>query len=508
MFVQCHPKPGRTALLLALLALAPAAWALVAALRAGIVVGMDSLGYFAMSDSLLRNGTVATRHWPPGYPLLLSALRLLGTDRLAAAVVLNLAAFGLSALLAVAWLGRATAGRTAWTVAGAALILSSTAVLDVHRFAYSEAVFLVSGMASIFCTVVYLSAGRRRWLVGAALLAGAGVWFRYAGAFGALPVVVAPWLSTVDPRRRRRDAAWAILVLGAVLAAQGWGVAALAPEAGEVRSVVWHAPTLAHLRQWGVAAGGWFWPTRWVAGSLPLQVVAVAASVGVPLGAVVFLRQRNRIAAWFGFQALAYLAGLLLSVTLADHNTPLDARILLPYYVSLVGCLVAAGADLAAGRRGRFVLAAFLLAGAGCGARGVRYLAAVRDRDDGFNSAAWRTDPIFAWAGSVPEDVVLVSNAPGLLEFHAGRAAWSYPRKWDSTAARPADGLGNLRQAARIGGTGHIVLIHFPDWADDRDEPLERVLPALALDETARVGRAVAYGREPWPGAAGEYDAR
>jgi hypothetical protein len=489
---------GRSlAAVLAVMAVVPVAWTLIAALRAGVVVGPDSLGYFQMAADLRQTGALPTRHWPLGYPLLLATLQTAGVERIAAATAINLAAFVLVAGLTLAWLARVAGKQAGWMLAGALTILASSTVLDVFRHALSEPAFLVAVSGVVWTMSVYFQTGRLRWLAGAAVWAGASVWLRYAGLFLAPAIALAPLLFGSGSLRRRWGWTWVALAAFALpVAGLKWALSALAPEPGAVRALAWHPLTLRHLDLWGQTAASWLAPTAWVAESVWLQRAGIFLSVWVPVGVWAGWRRRNAAAAWLALLALTYLAGILLTVLVADHNAPLDARLLMPFYVSLAGCLIAAGSSLP-GRPARLAaLVAFIAMGLWCGFRGLRYLNAA-PRDAGFNAAAWRTDPLHEWIRGLPDDWLLASNAAGALRFHAGRAVQSYPRAWDSVAARTVDELGPLAVLAEAASSGNVVLVYYPGFSDSRDEPLERVLGELKLEKSGEIGRAWVYSRNP-----------
>ena len=119
-------------------------------------------------------------HRPPLYPLILAATGFLHDDMIAAAGVLNAAAFGLSVFLIAAWLRRrqVSAPLVAW--AGLALALSPVA--GVAAYVWSESVFVLFVLAALFSLHRFLVAGTRQALLVSAGFAALCCLTRYAGA--------------------------------------------------------------------------------------------------------------------------------------------------------------------------------------------------------------------------------------------------------------------------------------------------------------------------------------
>jgi hypothetical protein len=465
----------------------------------GVVVARDSLGYFAGVEAWQIGGGLSTVHWPPGYPLLLVLARAAEWGPVRAATTINLVAYATSGLLA-AMLMRAIVGpRVVMGVGGLALVMGASVVLDSYRFALSEPVFLVSQIAACLLTVDYIRNGRTWSLACASVIVGGSTWLRYAGAFTILPVVLASWFRTeIDSRTRcahsALSAAAAMSVVGALVV-----VLSLSNTETSTREIMWHPMTLGHVQQLGCTVLGWGIPSRWLSASPLLGICGGIAAILTPPIAAYLLRGRHGVASWFAAQAALYLIGLMASICMADHATPLDARILLPFYVAIVSC----GISLCAGitsRRAASVVAVLVVAfGIVCSARSLRYMSTRRLAEDGYDSPSWRADPIVSLVRALPKEWTVIGNPTGVMEFHAKRPVYAFPQRYDTVRALDFDGIDSLLKCVKSRDPDKTLLVYYPDEGDARDESRADVARALGLGMQTNIGRAVLYTRSGLP---------
>jgi hypothetical protein len=130
---------------------------------------------------------------------------------------------------------------------------------------------------------------------------------------------------------------------------------------------------------------------------------------------------------------LIYPAFLVTSITFFDANTPLDVRILSPYYVAalvLAAPSVESIARTVARRRlprasvGVIAGIAILLAAA----QSARLILSGYREGIGFNAASWRRSEILAWVHPLPSDTLIYSNSPEAVYLLTGRSAVRIPR--------------------------------------------------------------------------------
>jgi len=120
-------------------------------------------------------------HFPPLFPLTLSALGLFGIDLVVAARWLNALLFGSTVLMVGVFLNSLT-GWPLLSIAVSVVILTSPVLLDLHSGAMSEPLFFFTGLMSLFLMVFYLKSGKRTWLISTAIAAGMASVTRYIGS--------------------------------------------------------------------------------------------------------------------------------------------------------------------------------------------------------------------------------------------------------------------------------------------------------------------------------------
>lgn len=213
--------PGRGWLLAALVAAAAGA-ALVAALHGDPYANPDSRSFVALAGSVARGtglsyedqgvpGFALKAFRPPLYPLLLGGLLALGLP-LAAALPLQGALHGLTAVL-LAWLAAQAAGRRAAWVAGAAGLAWWSAWLAAGQY-MTETLYGALLVGALAVTVAAARRAGRGTALGAGLLAGASLLARATGL--AAVAACALGLGARAPRLV------AVLLLGVLLVWAPW----------------------------------------------------------------------------------------------------------------------------------------------------------------------------------------------------------------------------------------------------------------------------------------------
>ena len=174
------PRPAHTAVLVGVIALAGVV-GLHHATRWGAGITPDSVVYVGAARGLLAGHGVArpggksaefrpVTHFPPLYSATLAAAGLLGLDPLGAARPLGYLLLACNVGLVGFGLFRATGGRAAPTLLGAALTAGSAQLLKVHGSALSEPLFLLLGFSGALVLVAHLEVpGRRRLFIAAGL---------------------------------------------------------------------------------------------------------------------------------------------------------------------------------------------------------------------------------------------------------------------------------------------------------------------------------------------------
>ncbi len=355
-------------------------------------------------------------HWPPGYPIQLALLELIGVKSLLAAQLWNMVAAGALVMLAAAIGWRATSHRSAAAVC-AGLVLISAAILQNGRFALSDLTFVVLVAAAVWAAADTLegSPSARRVLIATVCAATTVKWL------GLALCVPAALAASLGARDRPLRAAAAQLSLPAA-----WVVVLAALSAHAPRALSWHPVlTLGILLQ---SVGSWLAPPS--AGPELLLGVGVTASVLVGLlllHTLILRRSHLRLVLLVTLGVL--LAGLLLTRLLLDATVPWDDRILSP----LLLVLIALGVEVAFNESGwlRYGAAGVMLALAVMQALGWSALISAAPNPVGYTSAYWRQVPTASVRRALSGYLVLASNRPDVMYFRIGRSALSVPKRFD-----------------------------------------------------------------------------
>lgn len=443
-----------TAALVGVIALAGVA-GLHHATRWGVGITPDSVVYVSAARGLLDGRGFANpsskndefrpvTRFPPLYPATLAAAGLLGFDPLHSARPLGYLLLVCNVGLVGFGLFRASRGRIATTLAGAALTAGSAQLLEAHGHALSEPLFLLLGFSGALVLVAYLEEPRRTRLFVAAGLTALAFLTRYAGAaFVASGVLALLLVGSGSMQRRLRDGA--VFAAIAVVPMVIWIARNLAiGSTGTGRQLAYHPIRNSNLEM-GLATMG-----EWLGASGPLAWVLAAVIVS---GAVYGLLRGDDGRRLEPFPAVllafivVYPSFLAVSLTFFDAHTLLNGRIMTPLLVALL-LLVPYAIDRAArgipGRAGGLLftaLAVGLVAITTLGAfRWVRTTAI--GGLEGFTSRKWHDSELIQYLAALPQGVTIYTNGPDALYIHAGRRARYLPARMDPGSNTPKPGYG------------------------------------------------------------------
>ncbi len=417
----------------------------------GIGVYHDSVYYISSAENLVKGDGLSwfgdgaelrpLTHFAPLYALTLASGLALGIET--ASVVRLVAALLYGANVALlGWVIYHLTRRLWLGALCAALALLSSVLLGVHLLAMSEPQFLLAAIACLAALTRYLTAGDRRFFYVAILLAASSYLTRYIGIVvlgsGALSLL----LFLERPLRNRLQQAVA------------FGLAAFAPMAlwmarnyvrsGSLtnRTLRFHPPQLAKIKQFAATVAGWVSPFRLTTPGTLLILLGVAALLGMLLYRL-WQARKSEAGPIFVFSgaailfALLYLASLVFSATFFDASTPFDDRILSPLYVVFLMLIVLAAHQTLAEHRLWVALAVILLVVlAGVQAPAAwRQMTALREQGIGFTSRAWQESGTVAWVAALPQEATIYSNEKAALNFLTGHQAYAIPEKTDPVKA-------------------------------------------------------------------------
>jgi 4-amino-4-deoxy-L-arabinose transferase-like glycosyltransferase len=340
----------------------------------GLGLVNDSAFYIEGADNLLAgNGYVRTSgggeikpitHFPPLFSLLLAGVSLSGLELLVAARLLALLLFGTTIFLLGLSVYQLSRSRL-FALLGALLLATSDVFLGVYSMALSEALFLALMLAAFLALARGLERPSLGWLAGAGLLLSLATLTRYAGAslyLTAILVVVLVGWAGKTLRWKALGMQVGALLAGGLPLLLAWGIASRLGDGSRLgsgaesvgnRLVSWHPPALTMLFEAAKNLLTWLAPDD-LLGIAPffgrlLSLVSLLLLPGLLAWLVWRLWPRRAPAAstptlaWLlALHVPVYLGFLVVSLTLFDASTPLNARILSPAYLALLG-LFAAG---------------------------------------------------------------------------------------------------------------------------------------------------------------------
>lgn len=437
-----------------LVAAAVAAVALATVLlatRAGPGATVDSGEYLAVADGL-RHGHGLTMPYvgydepypevvvpgervdltvfPPLFPVAIAATEAAtGAEPLTAARWVNAVSYALLTALVVALVAGSTGSLPIAALAGA-LTIAPTFVYTASM-AWSEPMMLVGYVATVAALCAYLRTRARRWLAAAVILAAVTSMVRFTGLAAVLGVAVMLLLSGHGSTRVRWGRALAAAACGVLPEAVWFARNAFVLGAPSEKPIAWHPPGRADLERTARTVTSWFLrdtpDRRWVIGLLVTAVLVFTIARGIDA-------TRRRAVDWTSLPAvcavfaIVYAAFVLAARATFDNNIDLSTRQLLALQVlAIIGvvakvpswrpplrtcALAGAGAVLAIG--------AFRLATA--------TVPQLPDTDhSGYSSAAWDRSEGLDLIRSLPDDTVVVTNAPDAVWLRTGRSTLFIP---------------------------------------------------------------------------------
>jgi 4-amino-4-deoxy-L-arabinose transferase-like glycosyltransferase len=457
--------------------------------------------------------------WPPVYPVTITLLAALGLDVAAAARIIALAAFGLSALL-VWWLANALYGARAAMVS-ATLLAVWPAMTRVATNAWSESLFVLCLLASVALT---FQAIRPRRLSGglAAALGGLVMGTAALTRYAALPLI--PWGAVLvlvlvqDTRWRARVVRAAVWGIMAGLPVAAWlarnvavtggliGAGRQRDDLGPLYHIVFASRTVVSDLL-GLVARVLVVP-EWV--GLEAERMMALVLLVVAGGIVVLVRRRElrgRVvtgitaavappeARFTLLMALGYWGAMIVARSTIGFY-PLDSRLMMPVYPLALLLLVAAGLavfDAAsrtrASRIGGAVVLAALLA----------VLVLVVPRSLAAGGPRLRPDPAPAWvqwaATQTTPDTLIVGNLSFDYNFYLERPVIEFSSNRFGISRFDCQGVSTLLGRLNMGRAYFILRADRgrfdPESMGELYDPLlERVLKGEAVLPLRLVARA------------------
>ena len=419
----------------------------------GLSLRDDSYSYIAGAVSLARgtgfgrltgDGSVnPITNFPPLYSLALAVPVEAGIDVYLFGRILNSALFGLTALVAVVAVYRATVS-VGYAAFAAGLVLGSGTLIEQYIWVQSEPVFLGLEIVALVSIGSYINGPSRRaflWLAVAAITLAA--FTRFVGIGLILTCSLALLLFHRKPFVARAKEASLLLLVGlAPLIGFTLRNLTLKGSAANRPTPFWHPPAADAWRGALVLSLKWLLPDRiaafltdsnWL--SLVTFFALAFAATWLWLGLAKKMRTSDSSDPGLdhltiqGLFCLTYLIFIVFTVLFLDRLTPLDERILAPVHLSLFVILVLGAARLSRGSTLKKRWSIGLLCFAFAAFQILRSLLIVESlvRDGhGYASERWRTSPTLTYARGLPGVPIFTNNLPAVY-FVAGRTAYVIP---------------------------------------------------------------------------------
>lgn len=458
----------RSALAMVLLALVFAHLVLLAT-PWGLGITPDSMHYLRAAQSFAGGEGLAafSPQWPPAYPMAIAVVSALPSDVLLGARWLNaLAAAGSIVLLAL--ISRRSGWRPLVTAPLVLLIGLQAGFLHVHYLMWSEPLFLFFCLGNVvFLHAVLSNQKRVSCWAGMVLCMAFAIQVRYAGFFLLLFNAAALFLLLPRANPLKRLSTIAVACTLGIIPVLSWmAYNRLQGEQAVNRVLAWHSPSGKHLDMLGHTLAVWFRVPETFGLVVFVALLALAfwqvakAAKAASSGSAEL--QRRLMASILGMYLIAYIAFLALSISFADHNTPLGERILFPLFP--VAWLLLLDFFLRLGNRiARWVALAVLSAVLAFGAFvGWIDLQANREEGQGLTSRRVQAMPVLAWLRQIPADLPIVSNGPDLCTIYLGRDSRMLPRLFDPMSRRPDPGWRGKLDSLTSEPT---VVVHFQAMA-------------------------------------------
>lgn len=311
---------------------------LFASLNHGVGISPDSVAYIKAASDFRNGGGIESlpNHWPPFYPIVLSAVGLLGDDDLAAIRLFHSALYGLNIVL-IPYLGIPKSNKqNVIRLTFSLFLLASPQFFAVHIMAWSEPLFLTlcfSALVLLFRDqshkVIYISAA----LIGMATLTRyVGVYFIAMGTVGVL------YTSNAKVVKRIKTAF--IYGLIAITPSLLFGIANIASKGSSTnRTFNVHIATSEHFESLKQLILGWFTPqNNETIGMLLFSSMVLL----IVISYLIFCKKKStklnkssQLSIYLLLTALGYIVFIFTSISFLDAYTPISERVFIPCYVFL-----------------------------------------------------------------------------------------------------------------------------------------------------------------------------
>jgi hypothetical protein len=426
----------------------------------GIGVSPDSVAYIGGARSILAghgfsfpstDGTYTPiTHFAPFYSVLLSIGGIVNIDPIHVARWVNSLLFGaniISVGMIVLLLQKQASHKIAYLHGVASgLIFLSAAVLEIHRMAWTEPIFIFLGLLGFYLLSLHVETSRPVFLLLSALALSLAALSRYVGlTLIASGVVGLVFFSPATIKKRLLNTIlFAMLAAGPLLVwmFRNFTLAGTATS----REIAFHPFGKTHL-EWALTTLS-SWLLVPASADAYIKIVPLLLIVSGFVAVLINKARTNTnltkipfIIKLFVIFIPVYGLFLVISITFIDANTPLDSRILSPIFVAGLIITMYTLGELYIWVN-RWANTRYLFHGIFLAISGVflfsyltTWIEVSRDsyrNGIGYNSLVWKNSLILARVRQLPSGETIYSNSPEAVYIGTGRVARSLPRKFES----------------------------------------------------------------------------
>lgn len=406
----------------------------------GAALSDDSFHYISSARNLLAGrGFDLTTMYPPGLPLLLSALGLLKIDPLVSIRWVNALLFGVNIFL-LAWLARSSTNSPVFSILAALLASISTTLIVVHSWAMSEALYITFNLLGL----LVISSGRKKGFQGIPIFSGLLFGLAAATRYIGISLLLAGgifWLVESGKRNQERIRNAFLFSIAGIIPLLLWVIRNLAITGQPInRSIELHPL----LGQWWIQALNtmllWLAPGRFVHDKELIWLGMIGLLLVAWLGVLRFREKirftgfwrafyQNKTAFLVSLSILAYWVILLVSRSIYENAIPMDERLLSPLLV--LGLILLIWLFAKVWERGKWIersliVAVILVMIITNFTRSVQTVRSYHELGRGYASARDHISETYAYLRKHPE-IPVYSNAAAAIYFWTGHVTYSIP---------------------------------------------------------------------------------
>lgn len=381
---------------------------------------------------------------PPFYSLVLGFFGLFGADLVITARWIDIVLFGLTILLVGVALYTFT--KSSWhSVIGSLLLFCMPVMVDIYSGAMSEPLFLFTGLAGIFLTLLFLRNNRYIVLIIAALSSGLSMFTRYTGLAFVITGIIA---LLIFSQRSWKNRLGSVIIYGLVssLPSIGWLIwlrlQSSNPRSFYTNSNIWEQFTKFKL---DVVKEFWSWlpftsllPHYTYNLAKNLFLIFILLMVVISCLSAWIIRKKN-LKIFDSYNGLA--VGVLMMVLAAANlfilvfsyvfSDPPNSvyRILLPLQVSaMIGVFSILLFTIRALSTAKWLNLLPILLAFGISSSylhdSIKIVSQYHQNGNGYTSREMRSSPTVHEVELLPKNIPIITNESALVLFYTGRAAY------------------------------------------------------------------------------------